>query len=71
MELLTPKEVYDCIRHGAADGGWQGFATCIQRALIKKNRQLQNIEPKIIDCPACGSEMWDGKSYIMKENDDC
>lgn len=44
MELLTPKEVYDCIRHGAADGGWQGFATHIQNALIAKNRPTQNAD---------------------------
>lgn len=37
MKLLTPQEVYDLIRRGAADGGWQGFAEQIQRALIGKN----------------------------------
>lgn len=37
MSLLTPKEVYDLIRQGAADGGWQGFAEHVQRALIEKN----------------------------------
>lgn len=39
MTLLTPQEVYDLIRQGAADGGWQGFASKVQEALVKKNER--------------------------------
>ena len=38
MKYLTAQEVYDLIRAGAADGGWQGFATWVQRALEEKNK---------------------------------
>lgn len=38
MKHLTPKEVYDLIRKGAADGGWQGFATAVQKAFKEKNK---------------------------------
>ena len=39
MIPLTPQEVYDLIRAGAADGGWQGFATKVQEAMVKKNER--------------------------------
>jgi hypothetical protein len=35
---LTPQEVYDQIREGAADGGWQGFAQRITTAFKEKNK---------------------------------
>lgn len=38
MKHLTPQEVYDLIRAGAADGGWQGFAMWVQRAFEEKNK---------------------------------
>lgn len=48
MEKLTPKEVYDLIRQGAADGGWQGFAIKVQEALIDKNGyQVATLEEAI------------------------
>ena len=34
---LSPQEVYDLIRKGAADGGWQGFAQWVSNALKEKN----------------------------------
>lgn len=37
MVKLTPQEVYDLIREGAADGGWQGFASRVQDAFMAKN----------------------------------
>ena len=37
MKELTPQEVYDLIRQGAADGGWQGFAIAVQKAYREKN----------------------------------
>ena len=37
MKYLTPSEVYDLIREGAADGGWQGFAERVQKAFAEKN----------------------------------
>lgn len=38
MRYLTPKEVYALIREGAASGGWQGFATAVQKAVEEKNK---------------------------------
>lgn len=38
MKYLTPQEVYDLIRQGAADGGWQGFAERVQKAFEDKNK---------------------------------
>lgn len=38
MVPLTPQEVYDLIRAGAAGGGWQGFATRVQKAFEEKNK---------------------------------
>ena len=35
---LTCEEVTALIREGAADGGWQGFATRIQNAFKEKNK---------------------------------
>ena len=35
---LTCEEVTALIREGAADGGWQGFATRVQDALKEKNK---------------------------------
>lgn len=32
----TPKEVYDLIRTGAADGGWQGFALSLSKFFKNK-----------------------------------
>lgn len=40
MTLLKPQEVYDLIRQGAADGGWQGFATKVQEAVLTKNKTI-------------------------------
>lgn len=34
---LSPKEVTMLIMNGAADGGWQGFAIAISKALKEKN----------------------------------
>lgn len=34
---LTPQEVYDLIREGAADGGWQHFAQRVSAKLKEKN----------------------------------
>ena len=36
MMNLSPKEVYDLIRNGAADGGWQGFAIKLSEAMKAK-----------------------------------
>lgn len=41
MIPLSPQEVYDLIREGAADGGWQGFAIKVQEAFEKKNATTQ------------------------------
>lgn len=46
MDNLTPQEVYNLVREGAADGGWLGFASRVQEAFKKKN------EPK--------TKEWDG-----------
>ena len=35
---LTCEEVTGLIREGAADGGWQGFATRVQDAFKEKNK---------------------------------
>ena len=35
---LTCEEVTMLIREGAADGGWQGFATRVQDAFKEKNK---------------------------------
>ena len=35
---LTCEEVTALIREGAADGGWQGFATRVQTAFKEKNK---------------------------------
>ena len=35
---LTCEEVTALIREGAADGGWQGFATRVQDAFKEKNK---------------------------------
>ena len=35
---LTCEEVTALIRDGAADGGWQGFATRVQDAFKEKNK---------------------------------
>lgn len=68
MKDLTSKEVYDLIRQGAADGGWQGFAEWIQRAFKEKNESFQkelDYKQCIIDrlmmefCPAeMTDEQW-------------
>lgn len=43
MIKLTPQEVYDIIREGAAGGGWQGFASRVQDAFMKKN-QIEQLD---------------------------
>lgn len=37
IKNLTPQQVYDLIRAGAADGGWQGFAIQVQNAFKELN----------------------------------
>lgn len=44
MVKLTPQEVYDIIREGAADGGWQGFASRVQDAFMDKNESDKDTE---------------------------
>ena len=46
MLKLTPQEVYDIIREGAADGGWQGFASRVQDSFVIKN-QIEQLSKDI------------------------
>lgn len=77
MTLLTPQEVYDLIRQGAADGGWQGFASKVQEALVKKNELLiqliinneQLVIPLMHKCYV-KSLVLNIKTKIITENDD-
>lgn len=46
MIKLTPQEVYDIIREGAAGGGWQGFASRVQDAFMIKN-QIEQLDKDI------------------------
>lgn len=41
MKHLTPQEVYDLIRAGAASKGWQGFAQDIMKAMEIKNGECE------------------------------
>jgi hypothetical protein len=52
---LTPHEVTEQIREGAADGGWQGFAQRITAKFKEKNT------PKIVPQgePVAGSPSWE------------